>query len=344
MLDLKSYREKELASYDLDVELFNEFNFSVYNVMPLRKAFLISTDKGEKILKKIDYTIEEFKFVLAAVNYIKNENEFNRIIDFNKTQSGEYYCIKNGDLYCVMDMIEGKECEFSNPVDLSISSFGLGQLHSASEGFRYSKIASKNICGKMIKGFKRKKEEVNFLKKMVNLYESLNEFDEIFIKNVDYYLEQIDKSIDIMNKSQYYKLCSEEDKIVLCHHDLAHHNIIIKDEEAYFIDFDYAIIDLKVHDLSNIISKAAKVFNYSIDNSKIIISNYCKSNTLSKNEMEVLFGMLSFPEDFYEIVKSYYTKRKDWSNEEFINKMKRKMANEENRVEFLKNFKEDLKI
>ncbi|URZ03699.1 CotS family spore coat protein [Clostridium felsineum] len=344
MLDLRSYREGRLASYELDVELFNEFNLSVYNVMPLRKAFLISTDKGEKILKKIDYTIEEFKFILSVVNYIKNENGFTRIMDFNKTQNGEYYAIKNGDLYCIMDMIEGKECEFSNPVDLSVSAFSLGQLHGASEGFRYKNNDSKNKWGKMIKSFKRKKEELIFFKKMAKLYEKPNEFDEAFLKNVDYYMEQIGNSIDAMENSQYYKLCSEEDKIVLCHHDLAHHNIIIKDEEAYFIDFDYAIIDLKVHDLANIISKAAKVFNYAISNSNTIISNYCKSNSLNRNEIEVLFDILSFPEDFYEIVKNYYTKRKEWSEEEFMAKMNRKINTEENRIEFLEDLKKELKI
>ncbi|PJI09116.1 MULTISPECIES: CotS family spore coat protein [Clostridium] len=344
MPSLRSYREKELASYNLDVELFNQFNLSVYSVMPLRKTFLISTDKGDKILKKVDYTLEEFQFILAAVNYIKNENGFNEIMNFNKTIDGKEYYIDNGDLYCVMDMIEGKECEYSNPIDLSVSAFGLGKLHSASEGFRYSELECKNIWGKMIKSFIRKKEEIAFLKNMVKLYENLNEFDNIFLENVDYYIKQMEKSIDILEKSQYYKLCSEEDKIVLCHHDLAHRNIIIKDEKAYFIDFDYAIIDLKVHDLCNMISKAVKVFDYSINNSKIIISNYLKSNSLNANEFEVLFGMLSFPEDFYNMAKVYYTKRKEWSDETFISRMNKKICNEENRIEFLTDFKKNFKI
>ncbi len=63
-----------------------------------------------------------------------------------------------------------------------------------------------------------------------------------------------------MKQSEYYNLCKEKEKIVFCHHDLAHHNILINKEEVYFLDFDYAVIDLKVHDICNFINKAIKNF------------------------------------------------------------------------------------
>ena len=166
--------------------------------------------------------------------------------------------------------------------------------------------------------------------------------NEIFIKYADYYTEEIKSSIDILEKSSYYKLCDEKDKVVLCHNDLAHHNILLQDDEAYFIDFDYAIIDLKVNDLCNFINKAIKNSAYDIDKARQILEGYRINNTLDKRELEVLYGMLSFPEDFYTISRDYYTRRKEWDEDVFIDRLKKKVEFQVEREEFLIDFKKNL--
>lgn len=331
------YSERRyLTQYDLCVELFDKFDLKVSDVIPVRGVYMASTNKGEKILKKVEYTKGELNFIYNVLSYIRNK--FPRVVDFVKANSGEIYTIWDGNMYCIMDVVEGKECNFNNPIDLSAASKGIGELHCASEGFK-TNIYTKYNNGKLIDTFKRKVQEMEFFKNIASIHTNKTEFDQIFLKNVDYYIEEIKKSTDMLEKSYYYKLCSEEDKIVICHHDLAYHNILINNEEAYFIDFDYAIIDLKVHDLCNFINKVEKNFAFDIEKSKIIIENYCAKNTLNKRELEVLHAMLTFPEDFYSISKDYYTKRKDWDEIIFLDRLKRKAGYKEDREEFLSNFK-----
>ncbi len=100
---------------------------------------------------------------------------------------------------------------------------------------------------------------MNFFKKIANIHKNKNEFDNLFLSEIDYYIDEISKSINILENSHYYDICKENDKISICHHDLAYHNILIKEDEAYFIDFDYAILDLKVNDLCNFITKVIKI-------------------------------------------------------------------------------------
>jgi spore coat protein, CotS family len=334
------YSEKRhLTQYDLCVELFDRFNLTVNDVVPIRGVYMASTDKGDKILKKVEYTKEELKFIYNVLNYIRGK--FPRVVDFVKDNSGEIYTIWDGNMYCIMDVVQGKECNFSNPIDLSTASKGLGELHCASEGFK-TNLYTKYNNGKLIDTFKRRIQEMEFFKNIASIHENKAEFDEIFLKNVDYYIEEIKRSVDMLQKSYYYKLCSEEDKIVVCHHDLAYHNILINHEEAYFVDFDYAIIDLKVHDLCNFINKVEKNFAFDIEKVNIIIENYCTKNTLNKRELEVLHAMLTFPEDFYSISKDYYTKRKDWDEVVFLDRLKRKAGYKEDREEFLNKFNEKI--
>lgn len=320
--------------YDLYVDLFNVFDLKVIDVVPLRSVFLIFTDKGKKILKKVEYSIDELEYIYSAITYIKRS--FSRVMDFVPTKDGEIYTMWKGDMYCVLDLVEGRECEFCNPLDVAIAARGLGQLHNSGEGFRYD-FKEKNLIGRRIEIFCRRLEEMKFFKSLANMHEIKNAFDDIFLENVDFYIEEIQRSIKELRNSSYLKLCSEEDKIVLCHNDLAHHNILINNDEAYFVDFDYAVIDLKVNDLCNFINKAIKNYGFDINRAKDILGNYCKFNSLDKREKEVLRGLLKFPEDFYSISKDYYSRRKDWDEEVFLDRITKKVEFKEDREEFLEN-------
>lgn len=335
------YKDKKyLANYNLSVDLFDKFDLKIIDVIPLRNVFIICTDKGDKILKKIEYASEELEFQYEAIEYIKKR--FNRVMNFIKTKDDKLYINNNGDLYCVMDMVQGRECEFYNSVEINIVARGLGEFHKASEGFNYD--SNKIGLGKLINKFKRCLIEMECYKNIANLYENKNEFDEIFIKQVDYYMDEITNSINILENSSYIELCNEKDKVVLCHNDLAHHNILLYNDEAYFIDFDYSIVDLKVHDLCNFINKAVKNSAYDINKAKEILKEYCTKNTLDKRELEVLYGMLSFPDEFYTISRDYYTRRKEWDEEVFIERLKKRIEFREERKEFLTNFKRIINI
>lgn len=320
--------------YDLCIELFKSFDLNVNDVVPVRNVYMVSTDKGEKILKKVEYTIEELNFIYDVLTYIKSK--FNRIVSFVKNKDRNIYTIWNGNMYCIMDVVDGTECNFYNPMDLISASKGLGELHKASEGFK-SSLASKCNSGKTIDIYKRRIQEMEFFKNIVKIHEKKTEFDELFIKDADYYIDQIKHSIDMLNNAGYYKLCSEDDKIVVCHNDLAYHNIIISNGEAYFIDFDYASVDIKVNDLCNFINKVIKNFAFDIDKVKVIIENYCKTNTVSKRELKVLTAMLNFPYDFYTISRDYYTRRKEWDENVFLDRMRKKSSYKDDREEFLEN-------
>jgi CotS family spore coat protein len=346
MLDVRYKDRTYLSKYDLDVNLFSEFDLVVYDVIPVRKVFILNTNKGDKVLKKVNYSIEQLEFINYSIEYIK-KNKFSRIIEFEKTKSNLIYVPWKNDIYCIMNLVEGRECEYSNPVDVMLTARAIAELHRGSEGLIYeegfkaqlAKNKDRYLSGKVIENFNRKLKELIFYKNIANLNEDKNEFDYIFLKNVEYYEENITRSINILKQSEYLNLCKEKGKTVLCHHDLAHHNILINREEVYFLDFDYSVIDLKVHDICNFTNKAIKDFCYDTEKCHSIINEYTKMNPLDDRELKVLYGMLSFPEDFYSISKDYYTRKKQWSEEVFLNRLKRKVEYKKDREQFLDEFK-----
>lgn len=337
MLDIR-YKDREyLKGYDLDVELFNAFDLKISDVIPVRKVYILVTDKGNKVLKRVKLKEGEMEFLDEVFIYL-NTKGFNQMITFHRTIYNKVYHRWKDQLYCVMPLLEGRESEYANPIDINIDIEAISKLHHSSLGF--SPIPSlKDNRTKLLSSFEDSLKNLKLFKNMVTIYEEKNEFDEIFIGNVDYYLNQVDKSIELLNNSSYFELCSDREKIVFCHHDLAHHNILIKDEIAHFVDFDYAIFDLRVHDLCNFICKVVKNFAYDFNKVKQIISIYESYSKLDIKELEVLYALLYFPQDYSSIIKSYYTKSKSWDYSSFLDKLKDKVAYKEERENFLEEFK-----
>ncbi|MBL4935852.1 CotS family spore coat protein [Clostridium sp. YIM B02515] len=339
MLDGRYRDRKYLSKYDLSIDLFDRFELKVSDVFPIRNVFVLSTDKGDKVLKRIDYSLEDLEFVNTAITYISNH--FDRVLQLIETKDKKVYTEWKNDIYCIMDLVPGRECDFDNPIDLCIASKGLSQLHKASLGFKPDN-PKKYTAGKSIESYNRRIKEMGIFRSIANMHEYKSEFDKIFLKNIDTHLEDMKRSVKILEDSEILELCKEKDKVVICHNDLAYHNILINNDEAYFIDFDFAIVDLKVHDLCNFINKAIKNTAFDIDKAKAILSDYCKNNPLDERELKVLYGMLTFPEDFYSISRDYYTRRKDWEEEVFLDRLIKKVSFKEDREEFLESFEKNI--
>ena len=60
-----------LCSYDLSEEFFYKLGVNVYDIIPLRKVFVLFTDKGKKILKITNSSLDRINFINKTLNIIK---------------------------------------------------------------------------------------------------------------------------------------------------------------------------------------------------------------------------------------------------------------------------------
>ena len=58
--------------------------------------------------------------------------------------------------------------------------------------------------------------------------------------------------------------------------------------------------------------------------------------------MNVLAAYLMFPQEFYDVATAYYMKTRNWEEEEFLDKLMRKLSYKDDREAFLKDMKERL--
>ena len=346
MNKLRYSDEKYLCDYDLDTDLFELFDLKVEDLIPLRSVYILITDKGKKILKKIENT-EDMKFITSALDYIKDG--YSDILTFVKAGDGNYYVRWKDGIYCVMELIEGRECCCSNPLDVVIASKALAQYHKSSLGIlKYLEGSNleilKSNLGKFPNKFNEAKENLLDIKQRVGKYGYKNTFDNLLLESIDEQIENINESIKRIEKSNYENLCRDESKTVLCHNDLAHHNIILSEDRAYFIDFEYSLVDIRVHDICNFINKTTKNSCYDFNVLKQIIKEYNSIAPISKEEYEVLHGMLLFPEGFYSISRDYFYRKKLWKFNSYLYKIQKKVQDIEERQDMVETFKNIYKL
>ncbi|GAA0087106.1 CotS family spore coat protein [Clostridium sp. CTA-7] len=334
------YVDKDiLCQYDLNEEFLGKLSLEIEDIIPLRKVFVLLTNKGKKILKITDSSEDRIKFINEALKYISEE--YSDVLSYYISDKGDI-TYKFGDkTYVLLDMIEGREATFTNPVEIEMCSKSIASMHKASKGI-FNKLSGEVIKGNLGEylpyQFSKAKEDLVSIKGYVERFRHKSEFDKIFLENVDSNINQIQKSMELLAMCEYNFILEDYNKRVLCHNDLAHHNFIVDGDKIKIIDFDYCKIDTRSLDIANYSIKVIKNSCYEINKFKSIIDSYNSIEKLDKQEIKLIYAILCFPKDFVTISRDYYYKQKKWEYEVFINRLKDKISNENYRLDFINSF------
>ena len=336
---------KALCDYDLCEGLFDKLNLTVQDMIPLRKVFLLVTDKGKKILKRCDMKFEDVQFIDEALNYIYASDK--DVIRYCRNKDNEVITTYNGKNYIVLDMIEGREATFTNPVEISWCTKAIEKLHVSSKGIeKYLKDLNikckygSNIINEYINDLKNMEQ----IKLLVKKYKYKNDFDSLFLNSVESMEKQMNKAIELLMNTNYEKMKRDNRYFYLCHNDLAHHNFIIEDNEINIIDFDYCKREIRAYDISNFMIKVLKRCNWNLEYAKEIINAYNSVSPLRDDEYKVLYAYLQFPQRYWRLANRYYYNEVNWGQNTFSNKIESIINEQEKFTKFLDDFKKEYSL
>ncbi|PRR83182.1 CotS family spore coat protein [Clostridium vincentii] len=337
MNKLRYPEKKYLSTYELTSTFFKTLGVKVVDIIPLRKVFVLKTDKGNKILKKVDYDGERLNFINLCVENISKK--FPNIISFNTFSDGKKYKMWKGNCYVLMDLIEGREATFTNPIEFKMCGELLAKAHLASLEFAGEKNIKSKIDKSLVIKYREALKNIEEEEILVKSFRFTNEFDSLFIHESQGYIKEIKEAIKLLALSKYSDYREAGKNIVVCHNDLAEHNFLFSSNEMYLIDFDYCSIDLRIMDLADLLLNGIKNVAFDFSKALDVIDGYNKIYPLENEEYKLLYILLLFPREFCGMVTSYYHKQKSWEEEVFINRLKMKIMNEDFRREFLEKYR-----
>ena len=335
--------KKILCSYDLSEEFFLKLGVKVYDIIPLRKVFVLSTDKGKKILKITNSSLDRVNFINNILNIIKQKDEY--VLQYCKNSNGDIITEWNGKFYVLLDMIDGREATFTNPVEVEWCTRALANFHNASINIADNLTNEDIILNKSKNLIYELLNDLCFIteaERVISKFNYKNDFDLLFLKNISKAKNDLNISINLLTESSYSELYSNVKNMVICHLDLAHHNFIIDEDKVNMIDFDYCKIDIRAMDIYNFIVKVIKNYAYDKEIINKVISDYSSISEISDEEKKIIFSMLNYPRDFINICKDYYLKQKSWDYEVFLSRFKDKIENDVFRSDLLRDINKNL--
>jgi CotS family spore coat protein len=327
-----------LDDYGFTRELLMEYDITIDDVVQMRTVLGLKTSSGDMILKKFKFTTEELLYSLAAMRYVRQKG-FN-VPELIPTRKGEWFVEKNGMKFFLMEWIKGQLSEEKpNEQHLSLVTKGIANFHRLTHGFKPPFCSGKSQWGKWSEHFN---ERMDNMREWEELAKNGNtRFDQMYAELVRHAIEEGLHAVDLLSRSSYKDItCIEQDLQGFCHHDLAHHNILITDQnQTALIDFDYAISDIRTHDLASFILRNMRLTKWDMEKALFILKNYFEVAEPYDGEERIIHAMLRFPQDFFELGHFFYVEKRS-TIDRLESRLRKWRRQQEKRNLFLQQFED----
>lgn len=313
---------------DLNLQIVKSFGRKLKSYIKIKGMYICNTDRGMKLIKKVDAPREKIIFEHIAKEKLHN-NGFQNIDRFCMSLEGMPYCIFNGFIYTMSNYIDGIECDLSKNLNEVVTE--IARMHNKAYGLKNVQMPL-NLC----QFYKKRLIEIARLKKRINNLSSFTKLDILIMKNYDYYFDKCKKAISILEDSKYNDFLDDvKNKGLFCHNNYREENIIINVDGIYIINFDNCLCNLQMVDLANIIRRyMKKPYCQEID-AYNLLEIYNKTKSLSKDELKILLAMLIFPDKFAKICNKYFNKRRSWIQNGITYSLELYLANKDKTDELL---------
>lgn len=311
-----------------------------YNIRPLnvekrKNIYKITAATGNYCLKVINYEFAHFYFIISVIEHLRR-NGFDSTPEIKKTKDEEIY-IKIEDRYAyLIPWIRARSSNYEVDEELKNAAKKLRELHKCSEGFTLDGYMKPRVGWfKWIETYETRLLEILDFKKRINQKIIINDFDRLYLDIMDEEIERGKRAINKLRESNYMEYMEREImKLTVCHHDYAHHNVLIDGKEKlHVIDFDYCILDSPLHDLSSLTIRAMKDGRWSDEKFSFIINSYSKD--ITNDEIRLMAGFMEFPQDYWQVGLQYYWERQPWAEERFMKKIMDYIRDRKGKEEFI---------
>ena len=327
ILKIKSYVEE---NYGLKVD----------DIEKVKNSYKIITKDEGYCLKVIKYEFSHFYFILSAMKHLQ-KNGFTNIPKFIMNKEKKEYGSIDGKYVYLTKWIPSRVSNYDNPLELTRISSELAKLHQCSKGFTLGKNMKPRIGWfSWSNVFETRKNEILDFKNRINQKSYKSEFDLLYLENIEEEVERAEKSILGLQKNNYLKIMEREVfKRSFCHHDYAHHNILIdNNKNINVIDFDYCILDSHLHDLCSLLIRNMKDGKWDEEKSNLILNAYGENMETRQDEIPLIREFIRFPQVFWQIGLQVYWEQQPWGEDFFKNKLEKYLDDREEREEFINSY------
>lgn len=299
--------ERDQLRAEINATILKEYDLPARKIKAVRDGYKVETVRGTKFIKKAEVNQDELMLAFEAVEYL-NQKGFNQALRFNRTKFGDPFVIFDGQIYYLMDWLDGKDYDLGRLSRLTDAARLLRQMQESAVGFKTSSVPPTRE--------KWDKWPVNYSQHLADLQQCwgivedrmfLTEFDQVFLGQISEILKQAERAVEIMNRAEYWEVvAAEQARGNICHHNFTSRNLIKAKHQVYVTNFDNCQLDIRLYDLGRIILRNLPRYHWDGEVFIAILSAYCEGTNLNKEERLILWSFLSFPHRWLRFARRNY--------------------------------------
>lgn len=323
--------------YNREEQILEQYELEIRNVSKGRGALICDTDKGLKLLKEFKGSKERAVFLYDILEFLSSQGFMTETVA--ATKEGEVLSKDEAETsYLMKNWFTGKECDVRNREDVLLSIRKIAGLHNLSKCYD-KEIPQFLIADKdgLLNEYEKHNRELNKVKNYIRAKHKKNEFEMLFMKVYEGYMQQAKEVTDkLRERSEQMDEATAKSMWGLCHGDFNQHNVLQSQGQCILINFEQMSYDVYVQDLANFTRKILEKYNWNTGLGIEMITAYDKVRKLLPTELEQLYLRLAYPKKYWKIANHYYNSRKSWISGRDIEKLQKIIDQEEQRKQFLR--------
>lgn len=313
--------------------ILSQYDVEINGVTKGRGSYICNTNKGMKLLLPFCGSKEKGEFLRQYLAEL-DENGFTvEQILANKEEAAVTEDEVTGEKFLLKDYIGGKELDTACKEEMIEAVRLLARYHKVSRELEVAIPDKMKENEKLVvESCKRHCREFIKVKNYIRNRKKKNEFEQVYMRHYASMLETAEASIACLEKQELNALY-----VGICHGEYNQHNVVRTDDGWRMVHFENYAYSWRVVDLANFMRKMMEKHNWDVALGDALVEAYRKEYELKQEELQKLYGILLFPEKFWKITNHYMNSRKTWISERDIEKLKKVIAQETERLNFVEN-------
>ena len=313
--------------------IFSQYDMEIDEVVKGRGTYICNGSKGKFVLTSFRGAEEKGQFLY---NYMANLNSMGFTvsrIERNKQNEVVTTDEATGERFLLKEYVAGAEVNVNQLSELKAGVTLLAEYHKAAIDLYQGMEKTLSDCHKEVLAEKEKHyKELVKVRNYIRNRKKKQDFERIYLNAYEAMLETAKESLDILQKES-----GQQPSCCICHGEFNQHNVLYTDGRWQMVNFEGFSFGWSILDLAFFLRKILEKNEWDISIGKQLLETYAKERPLSGVEYEKLYGLLLFPEKFWKVTNHYMNSRKTWISERDIEKLKKVIAQENQRLKFLEN-------
>ncbi|MGE5508348.1 MAG: CotS family spore coat protein [Chitinophagales bacterium] len=299
------------------------WGLEVTGVVPVRGAWRLDCGERSFLLKPVRLSARERVFVAAALDYLTERGYCTpRPVP---TPDGKTVARLGRRHYQLFAWQPGEEADYLVPGHAEAAAQALAGLHAASTGFRPPFPRHRVLHGTWPRRLARRLQDLRRFAGEARAAAPATPFAQEYARLAPAWQRAAERALAELAASPYRALAAAAARRGgLCHHDPAHHNVLLTAGGPVLVDFDYAVADFGIHDLANLLRRVLRLTGWDAGRALAVVEAYRTAAPMGQAEAAVLLPLLRFPEDAWMLGRQHFVERRAWPAERYLEALARK--------------------